>query len=40
MAGSAASFAAGRTGIVQWLLGKRDGGGAIHLPATRADLYA
>jgi cyclopropane-fatty-acyl-phospholipid synthase len=40
MAGSAASFAAGRTGIVQWLLGKRDGGGTIHLPATRADLYA
>jgi cyclopropane-fatty-acyl-phospholipid synthase len=40
MAGSAASFAVGRTGIVQILLGKRDASGAIRLPATRADLYA
>ena len=40
MAGSAASFAAGRTGIVQWLLGKRDAAGAVRLPPTRADIYS
>jgi cyclopropane-fatty-acyl-phospholipid synthase len=40
MAGSAHAFASGRLGVVQMLLGKQDANGVVHLPSTRADLYA
>ncbi len=40
MAGSARGFAAGRMGVVQMLLAKRDANGEINAPATRADIYA
>lgn len=40
MAGSAHAFASGRIAVLQMLLGKRDEGGVVHIPRTRADLYA
>jgi cyclopropane-fatty-acyl-phospholipid synthase len=39
MAGCAHAFAAGRIGVIQTLLAKRDANGAVQLPNTRADLY-
>jgi cyclopropane-fatty-acyl-phospholipid synthase len=39
MAGSAHSFAAGKIGLAQMLLAKRDVAGRVDLPRTREDLY-
>lgn len=39
MAGSAHSFSAGRIGVVQMLLAKRDVAGRAAVPLTRADIY-
>ncbi len=40
MTGSARSFALGRMGLLQTLLGKRNAAGVIDVPPTRRDLYA
>jgi cyclopropane-fatty-acyl-phospholipid synthase len=40
MAASAHGFRSGRIGIIQSLLAKPDARGSVHLPRTRADLYA
>ena len=40
MAASAHGFRSGRIGIIQSLLAKPDARGSVHLPRTRADVYA
>jgi len=39
MSAAAHGFRVGRISVIQSLLGKRDSGGRVSIPRTRADLY-